>query len=145
MSSIPIESVERIEIVRGGSSVLYGEGATGGTIQIITKRPQRNQLRGSVVAEVGSYGHKELRASLTKGWDRFLRSTRIASKQRADNYRANNAVDQGNFSGGLQWASTAGTQSACGCRCRAPEFAAGGAALRWRNSKRIPRQTLNPE
>ncbi|MBV8624139.1 MAG: TonB-dependent receptor plug domain-containing protein, partial [Herbaspirillum sp.] len=42
LSSIPIETIERIEIVRGGSSVLYGSGATGGTIQIITRRPQAN-------------------------------------------------------------------------------------------------------
>ena len=107
LSSIPIESVERIEIVRGGSSVLYGEGATGGVIQIITKRAQRNQLRGSLVAELGSYGHKELRASIAKGWDRFSFDANL-SKLRTDNYRANNANDQGNFSGGLQWGDTQG-------------------------------------
>lgn len=107
LSSIPIESVERIEIVRGGSSVLYGEGATGGTIQIITKQPQRNQARGSVVAEIGSYGHHELRASASRDWDGFALDANV-SKQRADNYRANNAVDQGNFSGGMQWASQQG-------------------------------------
>lgn len=107
LSSIPIESVERIEIVRGGSSVLYGAGATGGTIQIITKRPQRKQLRGSVVAEAGSYGHRELRASVAKGWDNFSLDANV-SKQRADNYRANNAADQGNFSGGMQWVTDEG-------------------------------------
>ncbi|HTN66485.1 MAG TPA: TonB-dependent receptor [Burkholderiaceae bacterium] len=107
LSSIPIESVERIEIVRGGSSVLYGEGATGGTIQIITKQPQRNRLRGSVVAEAGSYGYRELRFSLAKGWDNFAVDANL-SKQRADNYRANNANDQGNFSGGIQWGDAQG-------------------------------------
>ncbi|MFS2117329.1 TonB-dependent receptor plug domain-containing protein, partial [Herbaspirillum frisingense] len=49
LSSIPIENIERIEIVRGGSSVLYGSGATGGTIQIITRRPQANSGHGTVV------------------------------------------------------------------------------------------------
>ena len=38
LSTIPIDTVERIEIMRGGASVLYGEGATGGVIQIVTKR-----------------------------------------------------------------------------------------------------------
>jgi iron complex outermembrane receptor protein len=36
-SIIPIESIEHIEIFRGGSSVLFGDGATSGYINIITK------------------------------------------------------------------------------------------------------------
>src|SRR5919201_4980514 len=38
LSAIPLESIERIEIVRGSGAVLYGAGATGGTINIITRR-----------------------------------------------------------------------------------------------------------
>lgn len=102
MSSIPLDSVERIEIVRGGSSVLYGEGATGGTIQIITKRGAANTTRGSVFAEAGSYGYEELRASLSKGWGNFVLDANIGSIH-SDNYRANSALRQDNFSGGLQW------------------------------------------
>ena len=36
ISNISLDEVERIEIQRGGSSVLYGEGAVGGVINIIT-------------------------------------------------------------------------------------------------------------
>jgi len=36
-SLIPLEAIDHIEITRGGSSVLYGDGATGGTINIVTK------------------------------------------------------------------------------------------------------------
>jgi len=39
LSTIPVDSVERIEITRGGASVLYGAGATGGVINIVTRRP----------------------------------------------------------------------------------------------------------
>jgi iron complex outermembrane receptor protein len=107
LSSIPIDSVERIEIVRGGSSVLYGEGATGGTIQIITKRGQPNASRGTVAVEAGSYRHRELRASAAKGWEALSIDANV-STQRADNYRDNNASKQENFNGGLQWASKEG-------------------------------------
>lgn len=103
MSSIPIESVERIEIVRGGSSVLYGEGATSGTIQIITKRGVSGITRGSVVAEVGSNNAREMRASLAKGWDVFSIDAHLNTIH-ADNYRDNNELRQDNFNGGLQWA-----------------------------------------
>ncbi len=37
LSGIPIDSIERIEILRGGGAVLYGEGATAGVIVITTK------------------------------------------------------------------------------------------------------------
>lgn len=107
LSSVPIDSIERIEIVRGGSSVLYGDGATGGTIQIITKRGAKKGLHGTIAAEVGSYGRRELRASATKGWGGFSLDAN-ANTQHADNYRDNNASTQKNFSGGMQWASNEG-------------------------------------
>jgi len=37
-SQIPIEDVVKIEIVRGSGSILYGDNATAGTINIITKK-----------------------------------------------------------------------------------------------------------
>jgi iron complex outermembrane receptor protein len=37
LSSISIRNIDRIEITKGSGSVIYGDGATGGTIQIYTK------------------------------------------------------------------------------------------------------------
>ncbi len=51
---IPIESVERIEILRGAGSVLYGDNAVGGVVNIITKKGKGN-LKGKVGATYGSY------------------------------------------------------------------------------------------
>lgn len=107
LSSVPVESVERIEIVRGGNSVLYGEGATGGTIQIFTKRGRSNQFQGSAFVEAGSFDHKNVRVSAAKGWDGFSIDANIDTL-RTDNYRKNNELQQDNFNGGLQWASDAG-------------------------------------
>lgn len=39
ISSIPLESIERVEVVRGPMSSLYGSDAIGGVINIITKKP----------------------------------------------------------------------------------------------------------
>jgi iron complex outermembrane receptor protein len=52
--SIPIDSIERIEILQGGASVQYGNGAVGGVINIITNggRSKLNQISASY----GSFG-----------------------------------------------------------------------------------------
>jgi len=38
-STIPLDNIERIEIMKGGSSVKYGNNAGGGVINVITKKP----------------------------------------------------------------------------------------------------------
>jgi len=53
LSLIPIENVERIEIVRGGTSAIYGSDAVGGVINIITKKKADGILK--VKLENGSY------------------------------------------------------------------------------------------
>ena len=107
LSAIPIDSVERIEITRGGSSVLYGEGATGGVINIVTKRPTKQSLRGTVFGEVGQFGLREGRASIAQGWDGFALDAAIGDLS-TDNYRANNGFKKKTFSGGAQWTLTQG-------------------------------------
>ena len=42
MEQLPVDMVERIEVVRGGGSSLYGSGAVGGTVNVITRMPDRN-------------------------------------------------------------------------------------------------------
>jgi len=54
MLQIPIESVEKIEIIRGAGSVLYGDNAVGGVVNIITKKGKGN-LSGKVGGYAGSY------------------------------------------------------------------------------------------
>ncbi len=44
VGQIALNSIDRIEVVKGSGSLLYGTGAMGGTINIITKRPQRDKI-----------------------------------------------------------------------------------------------------
>ena len=60
LNDIPIENIERVEVVRGGGSVLYGSDATGGVINIITKKERQNYVK----AAVGNYGQQEYVASV---------------------------------------------------------------------------------
>ena len=45
LEQIPVNMVERIEVVRGGGSALFGANAVGGTINIITKDPVNNSFQ----------------------------------------------------------------------------------------------------
>jgi len=65
-TQIPLEQIERIEIVRGTGTVLYGDNAVGGVINIITRRPSKG-LSYSAEAIVGSYGRNKERISISGG------------------------------------------------------------------------------
>jgi iron complex outermembrane receptor protein len=107
LSSIPIDTVERIEITRGGGSVLFGEGATGGVIQVFTRRPGAGGTHGSLFAEAGQFDSRDLRASLSHRVGSIALDA-AAGRQRTDNYRANSDFSQSNFSGGGQYAWNGG-------------------------------------
>jgi len=107
LSTIPIDSVERIEITRGGASVLYGDGATGGVINIVTRRPVKFSRSGSMFVQGGQFGAGELRLSGAHAWEGFAADATIDT-QRTDNYRHNNEFKQTQFAGGAQWFSDAG-------------------------------------
>jgi len=141
LSTIPVDSVERIDIMRGGASVLYGEGATGGVIQIFTKRPEANATRGTMFAEGGQFGAGELRGSMAKAWDGFAIDL-AAGHQRTDNYRDNNEFKQSQFSGGAQWTTAFGRFGVRAAIARQDSRFAG--SLSQAQFEADPRQTLTP-
>lgn len=63
LDAIPVESVERVEIVKGGGSVLYGSEAMGGVINIITKK----EFSNSVSVGYGNYGQQKYSATVGAG------------------------------------------------------------------------------
>ncbi|VAW83695.1 TonB-dependent receptor [hydrothermal vent metagenome] len=59
LSQIGTANIERIEIVKGATSALYGSNAMGGVINVITRKPVR-PLAYSLTVDGGSYGDKNL-------------------------------------------------------------------------------------
>jgi outer membrane cobalamin receptor len=47
-SKVPLESIEPLEVVRGGGSALYGNYALGGVINIVTRKPQASGIQGKL-------------------------------------------------------------------------------------------------
>ncbi|WP_430811306.1 MULTISPECIES: TonB-dependent receptor [unclassified Carboxylicivirga] len=52
LEQIPTNMIERIEVVRGGGSALYGAGAVGGTVNVITKVPESSSFSASTTQSV---------------------------------------------------------------------------------------------
>lgn len=57
-------TLERIEVLRGPASVLYGQGSTAGLVNLATKLPQAEAAR-EVAVQLGSHDRRQLQADLT--------------------------------------------------------------------------------
>lgn len=88
---IPLGAVQRIEIVTGGHSVLYGDHAVAGVINIVT-RGEPTAARTEIVGEAGSYGAYGARSALS----RTVGGTRLdasADWRTSDGFRHNGGYD----------------------------------------------------
>lgn len=96
-------SVERIDVLRGPASVLYGEGATGAVINVVPKKPFEGEIRNHVRLGYGSDDRRQMAldsgGSLTDTLSYRLNLNKLAS---------NGWVDRGDsqslaISGSLRW------------------------------------------
>src|SRR5207237_145707 len=88
IQQIPADMIERVEVVRGNLSALYGANATGGVIQIFTRRGTSG-LQPQVTAGLGSRGTRSLDASIAGGSD-ALRARLGLGSERTDGFSAGN-------------------------------------------------------
>lgn len=81
--AVPLDQVERIEVLRGPASAQHGADAFGGVINVVTRR------EGSGIAaraEAGSFGSRALAASGAGGWS-ALRADAAAELRSSDGHR----------------------------------------------------------
>ena len=109
LSAIPRESIERIEITRGNSgAVLYGDGAVGGVINIITKTGVGKPTTGRVEAGFGSFNQKEINGSASTSHGPY--SVAVSGNAvNSDGYRVNDYVKQRNGVGDLRYTGDQGS------------------------------------
>lgn len=101
LNAIPLNQVERIEILSGSAGVLYGDQAVGGVINIVTKSPENTG--GSVQLSGGSFdtyeGRGDVSGAINKDWRYFF----TGSYNQGDNYRQHNANETGSILGRIQY------------------------------------------
>jgi iron complex outermembrane receptor protein len=64
MARTEVYGLERVEVLRGPSSVLYGAGATGGIINAMTKRPSFTDVGGEVGVQLGTFDRKQFQGDV---------------------------------------------------------------------------------
>ena len=98
VGKIPLNSIERIEVIKGSGSLLYGSGAMGGVVNIITKRPDRDKMDLKVGAGYGSQDTYRLWAEqgmfATDNFGYYL----TANRTETDGFRVNSDLRQNDVS-----------------------------------------------
>ena len=84
---------ERVEVLRGPASVLYGSNAMGGVLNIVTRSMHEDGVKTHVNLGAGSYGTVQTEASNQIRSGRFS-STIAAQYSRTDNHRPNMGFEQ---------------------------------------------------
>jgi iron complex outermembrane receptor protein len=110
ISWIPVDSIERIEVVRGSGAVLHGEGATAGMINIITGRGM-TEPGGAVSVGVGNYGTRDARLEVRNVSERWT-SQIYGAALNSDNHRDNFRVQERNALARVTWADGSKSLSA---------------------------------
>jgi iron complex outermembrane receptor protein len=109
LSAIPRDSIERIEITRGNvGAVLYGDGAVGGVINIITKTGVGKPTSGRVEVGFGSFNQKEINGTASTSHGPYSVSV-SGNAVNSDGYRVNDYVKQRNGVGDLRYTGDQGS------------------------------------
>ncbi|HTF56005.1 MAG TPA: TonB-dependent receptor plug domain-containing protein, partial [Planctomycetota bacterium] len=90
-ASIPLENVERIEILRGPAASLYGDGAVAGVILIVTRRPTK-EPSASLEAGFGSFRTYRSSGSY-RATEGPLGISLFAGRETSDGFRVNSAFN----------------------------------------------------
>jgi iron complex outermembrane receptor protein len=116
---IPVDSIERIEIVRGSGAVLHGEGATAGVINIITYKGL-SESGGSASLALGSNATRDARMSLntqTGSWRFQVHANAFDTDNHRDSFNTQerNALARATWTEGVSlWSVQLGGQSSKG-------------------------------
>lgn len=114
-AEIPLDDVERIEILKGPQGTLFGRNATGGAIHYITKKPSQ-ETEGSVSASLGNYNKQKVDFTYNTAITDTVAIRIGGSSNTRDGYIDNmngpdlNDVDSQSFRASVLWAPTDQTE-----------------------------------
>lgn len=102
INSIPISSIEKIEIIPGGGATLYGSGTTGGVVNIITLADSRNNFF-SADFKFASYYNKDLDFAIGQNISEKLYLSLASQHSNKKEYRDGDDFKGKSFNGTLDY------------------------------------------
>lgn len=108
---VTLADIERIEIVRGPGSPLYGADAVGGVVNIITRKPDMPTM--AVGAAAGSHGYDQLQMN-SSGREGGGSYSMTGARETSDGYRLNSDLDQWTVNGKFGYDISRSTQMFAG-------------------------------
>lgn len=100
-----LSNIERVEVLKGPSGVLYGQSAVGGVISIVTKRPQQ-EFAASGSLGLGSYNQKIISGDITGQLTDTLSARITGEIERSDSFVDHNPIDRNNIAFALEYSPT---------------------------------------
>lgn len=94
LNSVPLANIERIEIIRGAGTVLYGDQAVGGVINIITRTPANSEAY--VESSIGSHDLEAYRGHISQQLGAGFSVYASGETRNTDNYRDHNNANYNN-------------------------------------------------
>lgn len=88
-----MSDVSRIEMTRGPDGTLYGNSSTGGAINLVSHKPQHDELFGAMSFAAGAYSQQEARAMVNVPVNNELAFRVSASHRQRDGYTENKAIE----------------------------------------------------
>ncbi len=101
LNSVPLDNIERIEIIRGAGTVLYGDQAVGGVINIVTRTPSRNEAY--IETGLGSHDLEAYRGHVFQQLGGGFSAYASGETRNSDNYRDHNNSNYSNAFGRLRY------------------------------------------
>lgn len=86
---------DKIAVQYGGNGALFGSGAVGGTVQLLSSAKYNSKLQGNVGAQVGSFGHFRQQAGISYGGSKWFSSLKYFHLQAQNNYTYTNTFVAG--------------------------------------------------
>ncbi|MEQ1579346.1 MAG: TonB-dependent receptor [Steroidobacteraceae bacterium] len=96
-------NLERVEILKGPSSVLYGQGAIGGVVNIVNKRPSYSDVPLEIAGSIGRFGTTAIGIGGGTHWGDSLAVRADVSRTASDGYVENSPSDSLSISAGVSW------------------------------------------
>ena len=123
LSTLNLAQIERIEVIRGGGGVLYGDGAVGGVVNIVTRKAKQSQAE--IYTRIGGFDSFDSRLSAALNTE-SIRASLNAAHGQTQGDRENTFLDKNQLGIKLGYSISQAIELSAGFRIYDDEYGLAG-------------------